>query len=261
MVYLLVEKGFGEYPWCKRILRGLYEEARKKRISIQELSAPEDAANSGSCVLLVCGSGEWNNHMIRRCRDKGFFVTYNHPNWSMENYAQYMGYNGMHAMEICNFGCVAVGYDDYNSVAYDDMLRGNKRIYCIATDDNHNHGDPATRRYDSFGGFTMIKADKLDYRTVTKALEDGHFYASMGPEIKALWYEDGMVHLECSPAEKIIFTVGQRRTRLIWTNEGEFVTEANFDINANDVYFRITVIDEKGRCADTNAYFYDDLNA
>lgn len=71
MVYLLVEKGFGEYPWCKRILRGLYEEARKKRISIQELSVPEDAANSGSCVLLVCGSGEWNNHMIRRCRAAG----------------------------------------------------------------------------------------------------------------------------------------------------------------------------------------------
>ena len=107
----------------------------------------------------------------------------------------------------------------------------------------------------------MIKAEKLEYRAITKALENGHFYASMGPEIKALWYENGMVHLECSPAEKIIFTVGQRRTRLIWTNEGEFVTEADFDINANDVYFRITVIDEKGRCADTNAYFYDDLNA
>ena len=200
------------------------------------------------------------NEMIRIFREKGFFATYNHPVWSLEGYEDYMQYEGMSAMEIFNYSSALDGYADYNPNVYDDFLKKNKRMYAIATDDNHNRY-PGTRKFDSFGGFTMIKAEKLEYRAITKALENGHFYASMGPEIKALWYENGMVHLECSPAEKIIFTVGQRRTRLIWTNEGEFVTEADFDINANDVYFRITVIDEKGRCADTNAYFYDDLNA
>lgn len=200
------------------------------------------------------------NEMIRIFREKGFFATYNHPVWSLEGYEDYMQYEGMSAMEIFNYSSALDGYADYNPNVYDDFLKKNKRMYVVATDDNHNRY-PGTRKFDSFGGFTVLKADKLEYRAITKALEEGHFYASQGPEIKALWYEDGMVHLECSPAEKIIFTVGQRRTRLIWTNEGEFVTEADFDINANDVYFRITVIDEKGRCADTNAYFYDDLNA
>ena len=71
MVYLLVEKEFADYPWCKRILRGLYEEGRKKRISIRELRTPEEAGSNGGCILLVCGSGEWNSRMIRRSRAAG----------------------------------------------------------------------------------------------------------------------------------------------------------------------------------------------
>ena len=56
-----------------------------------------------------------------------------------------------------------------------------------------------------------IKADKLEYRTITKALEDGHFYASQGPEIHDLWFEDGMIHVTCSPAERVLLTCGRRR--------------------------------------------------
>ena len=68
-----------------------------------------------------------------------------------------MNYHHMHAMEICNYGCVCAGFDEHNSRIYNDMLRQGKRLYCIATDDNHNY--PHTP--DSFGGFTMIKAEKL----------------------------------------------------------------------------------------------------
>ena len=48
-------------------------------------------------------------------------------------------------------------------MAYDEILRSGKRIYCISTDDNHNRGDEPA--HDSFGGFTMIKAEKLEYET------------------------------------------------------------------------------------------------
>ena len=165
----------------------------------------------------------------------------------------------MHAMEICNFGCVAAGYDDYNPRVYDDMLRSGKRIYCIATDDNHNHGDPGTRKFDSFGGFTMIKADKLDYRTVTRALEEGNFYASQGPEIKALWFEDGEIYVQCSPADRITLTTGIRRCSMAWAEPGESVAEAAFAVNPEDGYVRITVTDAGGWHADSNAYFTDEL--
>lgn len=199
------------------------------------------------------------NDMIRIGREKGFFVTYNHPTWSMESYPEYSRYEGMNAMEICNYGCVAAGYEDYNPRVYDDMLRCGKRIYAIAADDNHNHSKAGTRHYDSFGGFTMIKADRLDYRTVTKALEDGHFYASQGPLIHELWFEDGKIHVKCSPADRILCVSGIRRGRVVYAENGEALTEAEFDIFPDDGYVRITVIDEKGYPANTNAYFTDEL--
>lgn len=200
------------------------------------------------------------NDMIRICREKGFFVTYNHPVWSMENYEQYMGYTGMNAMEICNYGCVAAGYGDYNPAVYDDMLQGGKRIFCISTDDNHNHADPNSRKFDSFGGFTMIKAEKLDYRTITRALENGHFYASQGPKIHSLWYEDGKIHLTCDPADHVFLNTGMRHAASVWAENGVPVTEAVFDVRPEDGYVRLTVTDFAGRNANTNAYFVDELN-
>lgn len=193
------------------------------------------------------------NKMFEEGRNNGFFVTYNHPSWSLESLDEYGKYEGMNAMEICNYGCVESGYDDYNEKEYDDILRRGRRIFCIATDDNHNY------RNDSFGGFTMINADKLEYRTVTKALESGSFYASQGPEIYELWYEDGKIGIKCSDAAKIVLNTGIRRCGVVYANGENGVNEAVFDVEDSDNYVRITVTDFSGKHANTNAYFVDDL--
>ena len=198
--------------------------------------------------------------MMKKGRDHGFFVTYNHPIWSMEDYRQYCNYHNMHAMEICNYGCMVEGYDDYVPAIYDEMLRSGKRIYCIAADDNHNHADLEGPYNDSFGGFTMIKADKLDYRTITQALENGNFYASQGPEIKELWYENGELHIVCAPVKSIVFTFGTRRTEAFRASNGEYLTYAHIPVAENSIYVRVTVTDENGKHANTNAYFVDELN-
>jgi hypothetical protein len=106
----------------------------------------------------------------------------------------------------------------------------------------------------------MIKADKLEYRTITKALEDGHFYASQGPEIHDLWFEDGKIHVTCSPAERVVLTCGRRRADIaLQSDTGSPVTHAAFKVHPEDKYVRLTVIDEKGLPANTNAYFTDEL--
>ncbi len=202
-------------------------------------------------------SGEKISEMMRIGRENGFFVTYNHPAWSLETANEYMNYTGMHAMEICNFGCWEIGYEDYVPGIYDEMLRGGKRIFCVATDDNHNHGQNPT--HDSFGGFTMIKAERLDYRTITKALERGDCYASMGPEIYDLYVEDGAVHITCSPAARISVNTGKRHANAVWAKEGEALTSASFSLKSDMIYFRLDVMDERGRHANTRAYFLDEL--
>lgn len=194
------------------------------------------------------------NDMIRTGKEQGFFITYNHPTWSLEEYPQYMGYEGMHAMEIVNGSCEAGGYLDYNPRVYDDMLRGGKRLFAVAADDNHNV-HPADSRYSDSGvGFVMIKAERLEYRAVMDALFRGDFYASEGPEIRALWKEDGRVHIECGPADRVILTTGTRDSHIVLA-EGAPLTAAEFKIPANCGYFRLTVVDERGRHADTQAYF------
>ena len=195
-------------------------------------------------------SHEGISDMMCRGRAAGFFVTYNHPTWSRQDYQDYIGYHGMNAMEIMNYDTWINGYLDYNPRVYDDMLSSGKRIYAIATDDNHGWSA------DEYGAWTMIKADKLDYKTIMDAMENGHFYASWGPEIHALWVEDDMIHISCSPASRIIVTYQSRRSYAV---NGEKLTGASFKLRPDDGYVRITVMDEKGCCADTNAYFIDEL--
>ena len=202
---------------------------------------------------------EGGSEMMQIARDKGFFVTYNHPSWSLETYPDYMGYNGMHAFEMYNGGCLAAGYADYHPRVYDDMLMSGKRLYCIGADDNHNCANPKSRRYDSGWAWTMIKADSLDYRTITKALVDGQFYASEGPEIYELTFEDGKVHIECSNADRIVCNYGVRHAEIAIDEVGSGIKSATFGMNPDWKYFRITVIGKDGKTACTNAYFAEDL--
>ena len=130
----------------------------------------------------------------------------------------------------------------------------------MADDDNHNGHPEGSPRSDACGGFTMIKADKLEYRTVTKAMEAGAFYASNGPLIHELWYEDGKVHVKCDPAAKIVANYGVVRAKQVYAEEVEGdLTEASFPVAENDVYIRLTVFDKNDKHAYTNAYFLDEL--
>ena len=193
------------------------------------------------------------SEMMRRGREAGFFVTYNHPTWSLEDYSNYMGYHGMHAMEIVNYGCLSGGYDDYNPRVYDDILRGGERIYCIAADDTH------LATTDAFGGFTMIKSPSLSYEEVGRALLDGHFYASEGPEIYELWVEGDTLYVRCSEAELISLNTGIIHTSCKRAEGGKPVTEAAFRLLPCFKYVRVTVRDAHGKHACTNAYFLDEL--
>ena len=191
--------------------------------------------------------------MMRRVRDAGFFVTYNHPLWSRETAAEYCFYDGMHAMEICNNASRSTGGPEYCPMVYDEMLRAGKRIFCMATDDNHS----AKIR---FGGFVMIHAEKLEYRALTSALMRGDFYASQGPRIEELSYENGEIYARTSPAKRILFTFGlQRFARGEHGEEGKTVSEARAVVPPDAIYVRLTVEDAEGRHANSHAYFLDEL--
>ncbi len=191
-------------------------------------------------------TGESISAFIKENVESGFFVSYNHPTWSLESYPEYMSYKGANALEIVNYGCIVEGYNDINDRVYDDMLRGGERLFAVASDDNHGKSH-------FFGGYTMIKAESLTYEAIADALKNGNFYASEGgPEILELYIDEGKIHVKTSGAREISLSTDRRICRRFIGNE------AVFDIGPCQ-YFRITAVSESGHKSFTNAYFTDSL--
>lgn len=197
------------------------------------------------------------NDMIEKTCKEGFLACYNHPTWSEQDLDDYRNIRGCFAMEIYNHSCVVGGYPEYNEHAYDDMLRRGNRLFCIASDDNHDRFPEGHPRWDSCGGFIMIKAEKLEYGAIMDALEKGNFYASTGPEIYDIWTEGEEVHVKCSPVERVCYTTYGRHT-VVTTGEhvGDKITEAVFNVTGlYDRYGRITLNDGAGHFAWSRAYY------
>lgn len=204
-------------------------------------------------------SPEGVSEIMRIAREHGYFVIYNHPTWSLDDYRDYAHYDGMHAMEMYNYSSYVAGFEEVNPRVYDDILRTGKRVFCVGGDDNHNHHPLDSYRCDSFGAYTVIKAPSLTYADISAALLHGDFYASMGPEIKELYYEDGMVHIKTSAAERITVNMGCRRAAVAVREKGKTLTSACFKVPEDAIYIRLTVFDRHGKRADTNAYFVDEF--
>ena len=199
------------------------------------------------------------NDLVRMGKENGFYVTYNHPAWSLESYPEYSTYEGMDAVEIYNGGCYVAGHAEYNPRVYDDLLRQGKRVFVSGGDDNHATNPDAGLCGDCGIAWTVIRADKLEYRTVTRALEKGHFYASMGPSIHDLYVEDGKVHITTSEAAQITMNTATRWAFRAAKPDGSPITEATFRYDPKFGYLRLTVTDARGMTAVTNAYFCDTI--
>ena len=194
------------------------------------------------------------NTLIEKARAKDFIVSYNHPTWSKESSDIYKNLKGIFAMEIYNNDAQLSGHDCYCPYVYEEMLRSGQRIGCIATDDTH-------RREDLFGGFTYIYADSLSHSAVINALEKGDYYASRGPVIRKLRYENGVFHIECSAVKEIIVSNQGRRNPAISIQRSEKcdITTAEFPVCELDRFVRFTITDAEGKTANTRAYWRDEF--
>ncbi|MBQ4170793.1 MAG: hypothetical protein II614_04205, partial [Ruminococcus sp.] len=77
-----------------------------------------------------------------------------------------------------------------------------------------------------------------------------------------LWVEEGIVHVTAAPAREICFSTGGRHAKRAVSEDGSPITEAKFLLKPEtDGYFRVTVTDESGRKAWTNAYWVDEIAA
>lgn len=187
----------------------------------------------------------------------GFIGCVNHVNWSIQDLDDYRNYEGLFAMEIYNHSCYVAGFDEINSHDYDAMLRRGHKIGVTASDDNHDRAERGSEEWDSLGGFTMIHAESLTYDNIMRALQNGDYYASMGPEIYEIYVEDEKLHVISSPVWKVGLSTYGRRTSVCYpTVSPDGRCESVLDVvGLYDRYVRVTLCDNTGKRAWTRAYF------
>lgn len=205
------------------------------------------------------------NHLIKVAKERGYIVCMNHFSWSLQNYTDYIGLEGLWGAECYNTGCAVEGYHRDNSIdVVDDMLHAGKQVFPVAADDSH-------KEIDRFGGYIMVKAESLDYDTIFAALERGDFYASTGPEIDELYLEDGILKIKSSGAKEICINTERRVAWRKCAEGSETLGDVEFDMsrylsNSDTTikgpgrpFFRVTLIAPDGKMAYSRGYFLDEL--
>ena len=205
-------------------------------------------------------SPDYINAFIAAAREAGYLVTYNHPVWSMEEPERILQYDGWFSLEVFNSGCTVISGHEQNLALYERLMRHGKFPFVHGADDNHNKKPLDDFLSDSFRSWTMVLAEDLSYPSVIRALEEGRFYASTGPEIREFTIEGTHVHMEFTPAQRVVLCMSEKKCLNAYRSDGGEITSADFEIPDYAPWFFLTVTDARGREAVTHSFTREQLD-
>lgn len=132
---------------------------------------------------------------------------------------------------------------------WDAILSSGTLLYGIAVDDAHTFKDPGNPDVAGPGrGWVMVRARRLEPRSLVEALERGDFYASTGVILQDVVVDDKAMTVKVKPdawARYRIQFIGKRGRVL-----REVATPlATYDISGDEGYVRARVLESNGRMA------------
>jgi hypothetical protein len=191
---------------------------------------------------------------VHRLRDAGALVSIAHPYWSGQMSKDLIGVEGCFALEVYNGGCEVLDCKGLSTVHWDDLLAAGCRLWGLAVDDAHWRPGPV----DAGLGWVWVKASALTQGAILSALEQGHFYASSGPQIEDVAVEGDLVVVRCSPAVAVDFVGMGPFSRRVLAPPGETLSEASHQLRKWQPYVRVAIQDAQGRWAWANPIFRDE---
>lgn len=137
---------------------------------------------------------------------------------------------------------------------WDDLLAAGRRLWGLAVDDVHWRNGTK----DAGLGWVWVRAPELTQDAILEALRQGCFYASCGPKLLNLEInpEEGLVHVQCSPAAVIDFVGDGSRSRRVTAPPGGTLTEAVHKVAAEQRSVRVACRDLAGDWVWSNPIFF-----
>lgn len=188
--------------------------------------------------------------LVDEMKGEGQFVVLAHPVWSRMEPEEIRALEGIDAIEVFNTGTERLCHAGRAEVHWDMLLREGKRVLCIACDDTHGK----TAKSDRFGGWVMVNAPELTKDAVLKALREGNYYASMGPQLHEVYAEEGVVHVACSPCSEVHVITYPPRGKAHYAQDTQIET-LDYPLKGGERYIRVECVDEKGNTAWSNPIY------
>lgn len=132
---------------------------------------------------------------------------------------------------------------------WDILLTGGKRIYGIAVDDAHHfQGEFSRDRANPGRGWIAIRSDALEPEALMVALEEGHFYASTGVELRDLVVTPTRLEVHIAEDRDFRYTTAfyGAEGRLLVTRESN---PATYELTENVGYVRAEITNSRGDVA------------
>jgi hypothetical protein len=186
--------------------------------------------------------------LAARAAEAGAFVGIAHPTWYGMTPNDIDTVSSAHAIEIFNQGCSADSDRGESWYFADQALTQGRQLTAFGADDAHfRESHP-----DTFGAWTMVRAEELSPDALLNALKAGHYYSTQGPAFQDIVISDDLseVEIKTSPINAIML-IGPKSRYVAKHGVGMTSERLPLDEFHGD-YVRVTAIDSSGKRAWSN---------
>lgn len=195
---------------------------------------------------------EQTEQLLTRLRNEGSYIMLNHPHWSFLTSNDVEINNQYDAVEIYNYSTEWLENMGDGTIFWTELLSKGCKLWNGGSDDNHNRFETDSLYCDSFGGYTVVKAENRTPSAILNALKSGSFYTSTGPEIYDFYVEDDNVYVKCSPCKRIYINGDKRQYQCVL---GSYVTEFKAKLKGDETFIRAECMNAAGQSAYTNPIY------
>ena len=185
-------------------------------------------------------------------RAQGALLILAHPGWCGNSLDDALRWP-FEGVEIYNHVCHWLNGKSSGLVHWDALLRNNRNILAFAVDDAHLKPEHPGWN----GGWIMVNARECSTDEIMRAIRNGNYYSSCGPEIHAINWDGNELHLSTSPVQFMRIVGPAWHGVRFGSFDGNLLTDVSVAVPTDWDYVYVEVEDHSGYRAWTNALFTD----